>query len=170
MGGRRMKKRLIALAFALVLVMAAVPAFAGGLVLNNALVQMQQNSDSAEAPTAVPTVKPTAKPTEVPEVSGDLLSTPYGERVFDKANLFSQQEEAEINERIAQFQKEHGMDFAVVTYNGPMRLSSAQDEADVFYEDGCKAGVLGNVEPADKDEDSGMLLYKGGCQGCGLIG
>ena len=33
-----MKKRLIALAVSLVLVLAAVPAFAGSLVLNNALV------------------------------------------------------------------------------------------------------------------------------------
>ncbi|MBP3541906.1 MAG: TPM domain-containing protein [Clostridia bacterium] len=159
-----MKKRLIALAVSLVLVLAAVPAFAGSLVLNNALVEMQQHNDPAtQAPTATPTVKPTAKPTAVPteepQVSADLLTTPYGERVFDKANLFSQQEEAEINERIAQFQRDHGMDFAVVTYNGPMRLSSAQDEADVFYEDGCLAGVLGNVEPAGNDEDSGMLLY-----------
>lgn len=162
-----MKKCLIALVIALALVMTAVSAFADGLVLNNTLQFFQSNEATTIAPSHSATDAPTDQPAEYPslapvieeEKATNPQKTPYGQRIFDGANLFSAKEEARLNEQIAAFQKEHKMDFVVVTYNGPLKKKSAEDEADVFYEDGCRNGVLGNVEPAGDDENSGMLLY-----------
>lgn len=139
-----MKKRLVALALVLALALTVMPALAGGLITNS-LQLIDQNKETAAPPAQ--------------EVSDAELTTPYGQRIFDHAQLLTPAQEADINKRIAQFQKDYEMDFVVVTYNGPFRMGSAQEDADIFYEDGCRAGVLGNVEDASDDEDSGMLLY-----------
>ncbi|MBE5778046.1 MAG: TPM domain-containing protein [Clostridiales bacterium] len=167
-----MKKRLSALLIILALLLAALPAMASSIWTadfdaffdgDNA-AEDSKSSDSLviiDRPreTQAVTQAPVATEEPAPQPAENTGTTPYGQRIFDDGNLLSPAEEAKINQQITQFQKETGMDFVVVTYNGPLKKATAQDEADVFYEEGCAAGILGNVEPADDDEDSGMLIY-----------
>ena len=169
-----MKKRLLALLLAFVLICAAVPAMASGFLFsdfNNYFMDTDSSEDANSGSDLVIIDKPretkkvtlapaaTAEPVQQSSGGEGASTTPYGQRIFDSANLFTPAQEAEINQQITQFQKETGMDFVVLTYNGPMKKATAQDEADVFYEEGCAAGILGNVEKDGDDEDSGMLLY-----------
>lgn len=57
-------------------------------------------------------------------------------RIVDDADLFTTQEEALLTQRIAQFQQETGMDFAILTSDQPHEGLSAQQVTDNFYDDG----------------------------------
>ena len=85
-----------------------------------------------------------------------LLEKPTAEsavehnRIRDDADLFTAAEEAQIAQRIAQFQQNTGMDFALMTSNRPHEDLSAAQLADDFYDYGGY-GL--------DDENSGMAYY-----------
>ncbi len=81
---------------------------------------------------------------------GTALAAGTGERVFDKANLFTTAQEKEIRTAIADFQQATGMDFVVLTSDSETGESSQQQVADDFYDQGGYG--LG-------DEKSGALYY-----------
>ncbi|MCE5343242.1 MAG: TPM domain-containing protein [Eubacteriales bacterium] len=81
---------------------------------------------------------------------GTALATSTGERVFDKANLFTASEEQEIRKAITDFQQATGMDFVVLTSDTETGETSQQQVADDFYDQGGYG--LG-------DEHSGALYY-----------
>lgn len=56
-----------------------------------------------------------------------------GARVYDMADLFSAQEEKELEEAIARFQEETGMDFVIVTSDEPVKDGEQHRAADEFY-------------------------------------
>lgn len=56
-----------------------------------------------------------------------------GARVYDMADLFSAQEEKELEEAIARFQEETGMDFVIVTSDEPVEDGEQRRAADEFY-------------------------------------
>ena len=56
-----------------------------------------------------------------------------GARVYDMADLFSAQEEKELEEAIARFQEETGMDFVIVTSDEPVEDGEQHRAADEFY-------------------------------------
>lgn len=56
-----------------------------------------------------------------------------GTRVYDGADLFSAQEEQELEEAIARFQEETGMDFVIVTSDEPVEDGKQNRVADEFY-------------------------------------
>ena len=58
-----------------------------------------------------------------------------GKRVYDEGNLFSSLEEASLEEEIARFRDETGMDFAVLTNMLPRGNVSAESVADDFYDE-----------------------------------
>ena len=58
-----------------------------------------------------------------------------GDRVFDRAELFTASEVQELEQEIQAFQEETGMDFVIVTSNESHK-GSAQQIADAFYEQG----------------------------------
>lgn len=70
-------------------------------------------------------------------------------RIFDRADLLTSSEEAEIGELIAQFQEDTGMDFVVVTSDTAHGDASQQTIADEFYD----RGGFG------LDEDNSGILY-----------
>lgn len=57
-------------------------------------------------------------------------------RIRDEADLFTPEQEVEIAQRIAQFQKDTGCDFVVVTINRPHQGLSAEALADDYYDYG----------------------------------
>ena len=71
-----------------------------------------------------------------------LLEEPTAEpavehtRIRDDADLFTAAEEAQIAQRIAQFQQNTGMDFVLMTSNRPHEGLSAAQLADDFYDYG----------------------------------
>lgn len=73
-----------------------------------------------------------------------------GERVFDRAELFTPAEEKELNQQIAQFQQDTGMDFVIVTSNEEHGNASQVQIADEFYD----RGGFGL-----DDEKSGICYY-----------
>lgn len=74
----------------------------------------------------------TAAPTQVvlPDASADTS------RIRDDADLFTSAEEMQIAQRIAQFQKNTGMDFVVMTSDRPHDGISVAQLADDFYDYG----------------------------------
>ncbi|MDD3336908.1 MAG: TPM domain-containing protein [Eubacteriales bacterium] len=72
------------------------------------------------------------------------------ERVFDQAGLFTSSEESQLNQLIAQFQQDTGMDFVILTTDVSQSDSSHNDDSDDFYDQGGFG--LG-------DEKSGILYY-----------
>ena len=56
-------------------------------------------------------------------------------RVYDEGNLFSSLEEASLEEEIARFREETGMDFVVLTNTLPHGNVSAEAVADDFYDE-----------------------------------
>lgn len=97
-------------------------------------IHMQQETVATDAP--VPVV--------LPDASADTS------RIRDDADLFTAAEEVQIAQRIAQFQKNTGMDFVVMTSNRPHEGISAAQLADDFYD----YGGYGLDE-----ENSGMAYY-----------
>lgn len=71
-------------------------------------------------------------------------------RVYDGADLFTASEEAALEEEIARFQEETGMDFVVVTSDEPQEDGEQYRVADEFY-------IHGNF--GLDSEDSGVLYY-----------
>lgn len=71
-------------------------------------------------------------------------------RVYDGADLLSASEERALEEEIALFQQETGMDFVFLTTDEPLEDGSQRSEADRFY----ISGGFGL-----DDEDSGVLYY-----------
>lgn len=72
-----------------------------------------------------------------------------GDRVFDRAELFTASEVQELEQEIQAFQEETGMDFVIVTSNESHK-GSAQQIADEYYDQ----GGFGLDE-----ENSGILYY-----------
>lgn len=78
-----------------------------------------------------------------------------GDRVFDRAELFTASEVQELEQEIQAFQKETGMDFVIVTSNESHK-GSAQQIADAFYEQGGfgldeeKSGILYYIDMDDR--------------------
>lgn len=78
-----------------------------------------------------------------------------GDRVFDRAGLFTASEIQELEQEIQAFQKETGMDFVIVTSNESHK-GSAQQIADAFYEQGGfgldeeKSGILYYIDMDDR--------------------
>ena len=97
-------------------------------------IHMQQETVATDAP--VPVV--------LPDASADTS------RIRDDADLFTAAEEAQIAQRIAQFQKNTGMDFVVMTSKRSHEGLSAAQLADDFYDYGGY-GL--------DDENSGMAYY-----------
>lgn len=85
-------------------------------------------------------------------VSMALCNAALGEtaRIYDNADLFTKSEEAELNELVAQFQEDTGMDFVIVTSDVAHDDASQQQIADEFYD----RGGFGLDE-----ENSGILYY-----------
>ena len=79
---------------------------------------------------------------------GGALAT--AARVYDGADLFTASEEAALEEEIARFQEETGMDFVVVTSDEPQEDGEQYRVADEFY-------IHGNF--GLDSEDSGVLYY-----------
>lgn len=73
-----------------------------------------------------------------------------GQRVYDGADLFTTGEETALEEEIARFQEETGMDFVVVTSDEAQEDGEQHRAADEFYIHG-DFGLDG--------EDSGVLYY-----------
>ena len=71
-------------------------------------------------------------------------------RVFDQMDLFTAVEIAELEEEIAQFRRETGMDFVVLASDDSVEDGKQQDVADDFYDE----GGFGMDE-----EHSGVLYY-----------
>lgn len=78
-----------------------------------------------------------------------------GDRVFDRARLFTASEIQELEQEIQAFQEETGMDFVIVTSNESHK-GSAQQVADAFYEQGGfgldeeKSGILYYIDMDDR--------------------
>lgn len=78
-----------------------------------------------------------------------------GDRVFDRAGLFTASEIQELEQEIQAFQEETGMDFVIVTSNESHK-GSAQQIADAFYEQGGfgldeeKSGILYYIDMDDR--------------------
>ena len=78
-----------------------------------------------------------------------------GDRVFDRAELFTASEVQELEQEIQAFRKETGMDFVIVTSNESHK-GSAQQIADAFYEQGGfgldaeKSGILYYIDMDDR--------------------
>lgn len=78
-----------------------------------------------------------------------------GDRVFDRAELFTASEVQELEQEIQAFQEETGMDFVIVTSNESHK-GSAQQIADAFYEQGGfgldeeKSGILYYIDMDDR--------------------
>ncbi len=78
-----------------------------------------------------------------------------GDRVFDRAELFTASEVQELEREIQSFQEETGMDFVIVTSNESHK-GSAQQIADAFYEQGGfgldeeKSGILYYIDMDDR--------------------
>ncbi|MBR4068965.1 MAG: TPM domain-containing protein [Clostridia bacterium] len=77
-----------------------------------------------------PAVTDAPAPVALPDASADTS------RIRDDADLFTAAEEVQIAQRIAQFQKNTGMDFVVMTSNRPHEGISAVQLADDFYDHG----------------------------------
>lgn len=73
-----------------------------------------------------------------------------GERIYDQAGLFTEEEKTALREEIKTFQEKTGMDFVLVTSSASHGDSEAQEIADAFYE----RGGFGLDE-----ENSGVLYY-----------
>lgn len=73
-----------------------------------------------------------------------------GQRVYDGADLFTTGEETALEEEIARFQEETGMDFVLVTSDEPQEDGEQHRAADEFYIHG-DFGL--------DSEDSGVLYY-----------
>ncbi len=78
-----------------------------------------------------------------------------GERVFDRAGLFTASEVRELEQEILSFQEDTGMDFVIVT-SDESHSGSAQQIADAFYEQGSfgldeeKSGILYYIDMDDR--------------------
>ena len=78
-----------------------------------------------------------------------------GERVFDRAGLFTASEVRELEQEILSFQEDTGMDFVIVT-SDESHNGSAQQIADAFYEQGGfgldeeKSGILYYIDMDDR--------------------
>mgnify|MGYP004587438421 CR=1 FL=1 len=78
-----------------------------------------------------------------------------GDRVFDRAELFTASEVQKLEQEIQAFQEETGMDFVIVTSNESHK-GSAQQIADAFYEQGGfgldeeKSGILYYIDMDDR--------------------
>ena len=78
-----------------------------------------------------------------------------GDRVFDRAELFTASEVQELEQEIQSFQEATGMDFVIVTSNESHK-GSAQQIADAFYEQGGfgldeeKSGILYYIDMDDR--------------------
>ena len=72
-----------------------------------------------------------------------------GDRVFDRAELFTASEVQELEQEIQAFQKETGMDFVILT-SSESHDGSAQQVADEYYDQGGFAL---------DEENSGILYY-----------
>lgn len=78
-----------------------------------------------------------------------------GDRVFDRAELFTASEVQELEQEIQAFQKETGMDFVILT-SSESHDGSAQQVADAFYEQGGfgldeeKSGILYYIDMDDR--------------------
>ena len=89
-----------------------------------------QEQESIYVQQQEPVVTEAPAPVALPDASADTS------RIRDDANLFTTAEEAQIAQRIAQFQKNTGMDFVVMTSNRPHEGISAAQLADDFYDYG----------------------------------
>ena len=78
------------------------------------------------------------------------LGADTGRRVFDQADLLTPAQESGLEEDIAQFQRDTGMDFVLVTTRQPHEGVSVQTVADDFYD---KYGF------GLDEEHSGALYY-----------
>lgn len=78
-----------------------------------------------------------------------------GDRVFDRAELFTASEVQELEQEIQAFQEETGMDFVILT-SSESHDGSAQQIADAFYEQGGfgldeeKSGILYYIDMDDR--------------------
>ncbi|MEA5015359.1 MAG: TPM domain-containing protein [Candidatus Limiplasma sp.] len=73
-----------------------------------------------------------------------------GRRIFDQADLLTSSQEASLDDAIAQFQQDTGMDFVLVTTDQPHENVSSQTIADDYY-DRYGFGL--------DEENSGILYY-----------
>ncbi|MBE5794165.1 MAG: TPM domain-containing protein [Clostridiales bacterium] len=135
--------RLMALAAALLLFAAPVAAQASSIwadfLSENAaqpstsLIDTSDDEEDYEEVAPVVTAAPAAAPVTpvtLPDASADTS------RIRDDANLFTSEQEIKIAERIAQFQKNTGMDFVVMTSKKSHEGLSAMQLADDFYDYG----------------------------------
>ena len=139
-------KRISALLAALLLLAALPTAYASGIdwasMFNSvsapqsgaSLIDTEEDEEENEPLyiTEAPAPAATNAPVQValPDASADTS------RIRDDANLFSAEDEIQIAQRIAQFQKNTGMDFVVMTSNRSHEGLSAQQLADDFYDYG----------------------------------
>lgn len=133
--------RLMALVAALLLFAAPVAAQASSIWTDFLSEQAPQSGtslidtsdDDEEEYTPVVTAAPAAAPVvpvTLPDASADTS------RIRDDADLFTAEQEVKLAERIAQFQKDTGMDFVLLTSKRSHDGLSAQQLADDFYDHG----------------------------------
>ncbi|MBE5800826.1 MAG: TPM domain-containing protein [Clostridiales bacterium] len=134
-------KRIGALTLVMMLVL-CLPVLAHGTsiidVLTQQLTQTQPNKGinliDTEEDEIVAQPTATAEPTKAPVAAPAPVSTGDVSRIRDDANLLTPDEEARLLERIAQFQRNTGMDFLLLTSNKPHPNQSAQQLADDYYD------------------------------------
>ena len=90
-----------------------------------------------------------------------------GKRVFDEGNLLTSAEIAGLEEEIARFQDDTGMDFVVLTNTLPIQNKSAEEVADDFYDyngfglDEEHSGALYYIDMSDRYQHlstTGMMI------------
>jgi len=99
------------------------------LEIGSSLIDTSDDEEPVVTVTTAPAAAP-AVPVTLPDASADTS------RIRDDANLFTSEQEIKIAERIAQFQKNTGMDFVVMTSKKSHEGLSAMQLADDFYDYG----------------------------------
>ena len=135
--------RLLALVVAVLLFAAPVAAQASSIwadfLSENAaqnstsLIDTSDDEEEYEEETPVVTATPAAAPVTpvtLPDASADTS------RIRDDADLFTPMQEEQLAQRIAEFQKDTGMDFVLLTSNHSHNGLSAQQLTDDFYDYG----------------------------------
>lgn len=97
-----------------------------------------------------------------------LLSSAFSEetvRVYDSAELFSEQEKEQIEERIRQFRTENKIDFAVLTTDDFIAKDDNQDIIAAIFYQSMDLGIGKNKDGAvfyiDDNHGRGLVLPQG---------
>lgn len=133
---KNLMNRFAALLLAMLLVLSVpVVSQAVSLLDLSDLYNNGQSSDSLiDTEEDTPTATPVPASTAAPAAEENTAASISDKHIRDDANLLTAEEESSILERISTFQKNTGMDFAVMTANKPHEGYSAQAIADDYYD------------------------------------